>query len=223
MTRGQPRRAARALGGGAVDLRGVGAASEPAAPGRESWPVELLGHHASLPLAFAILYQDYPFALADLFLKRALTRCVGARRRSPFSASLASAPCTRPTCPAAIRARSACWSRCGSARRSSIRALRDRIGWFVDTVVLHRPDYGSLRAASAHAVQRASTTSAALLDDVCAQLAPALSARLVRWREVCDDRRGDDRPASRPADVPASPRVIAIRTEPPRYVLEVGS
>ena len=31
-----------------------------------------LGHHASLPLAFAILYQDYPFALADLFLKRAL-------------------------------------------------------------------------------------------------------------------------------------------------------
>jgi hypothetical protein len=37
-----------------------------------SWPVELLGHHASLPLAVAILYQDYPFALADLFLKRAL-------------------------------------------------------------------------------------------------------------------------------------------------------
>jgi len=28
--------------------------------------VELLGHHASLPLALAILYQDYPFALADL-------------------------------------------------------------------------------------------------------------------------------------------------------------
>src|SRR5438128_5552313 len=40
--------------------------------GDAAWPVELLGHHASLPLAFAILYQDYPFALADLFLKRAL-------------------------------------------------------------------------------------------------------------------------------------------------------
>ena len=40
--------------------------------GGTSWPVELLGHHASVPLAFAILYQDYPFALADLFLKRAL-------------------------------------------------------------------------------------------------------------------------------------------------------
>lgn len=39
----------------------------------ESWTTELLGHHASIPLAFAILYQDYRFAFADLFLKRALT------------------------------------------------------------------------------------------------------------------------------------------------------
>ena len=41
--------------------------------GDAAWPIELVGHHASLPLAFAILYQDYPFALADLFLKRALS------------------------------------------------------------------------------------------------------------------------------------------------------
>jgi hypothetical protein len=32
--------------------------------GDASWPIELLGHHASVPLAFAILYQDFPFALA---------------------------------------------------------------------------------------------------------------------------------------------------------------
>lgn len=38
----------------------------------ESWMAELLGHHASIPLAFAILYQDYRFAFADIFLKRAL-------------------------------------------------------------------------------------------------------------------------------------------------------
>ena len=37
-----------------------------------SWPVELIGHHASLPLVLSILYQEYPFALADVFLKRAL-------------------------------------------------------------------------------------------------------------------------------------------------------
>jgi hypothetical protein len=41
--------------------------------GDDGWAVELIGHHAAIPLAFAILYQDYRFALADLFLKRALT------------------------------------------------------------------------------------------------------------------------------------------------------
>ena len=39
----------------------------------DTWPIELVGHHASLPLALVILYQDYRFALADLFLKRALS------------------------------------------------------------------------------------------------------------------------------------------------------
>jgi hypothetical protein len=43
----------------------------------ESIATELLGHHASIPLAFAILYQNYRFALADLFLKRALTLISG--------------------------------------------------------------------------------------------------------------------------------------------------
>src|SRR5262249_9442017 len=37
------------------------------------WWIELAGHHASLPLVVVILYQDYRFALADIFLKRALS------------------------------------------------------------------------------------------------------------------------------------------------------
>ena len=41
--------------------------------GREAWTTELVGHHASMPLAVAILLRDYRFALADIFLKRALT------------------------------------------------------------------------------------------------------------------------------------------------------
>lgn len=42
---------------------------------RESnyWPVELIAHQSSLPLALAILYQNYRFAFADLFLKRAIS------------------------------------------------------------------------------------------------------------------------------------------------------
>ena len=55
------------------------------------WWIELAGHHASLPLVVVILYQDYRFALADIFLKRALllaaagwtgVRVVSERRRA---------------------------------------------------------------------------------------------------------------------------------------------
>jgi len=38
----------------------------------DPWWLQLAGHHASLPLALLILYQDFRFALADIFLKRAL-------------------------------------------------------------------------------------------------------------------------------------------------------
>ena len=38
-----------------------------------SWFIELIAHQSSLPLALVILYQDYRFAFADLFLKRALS------------------------------------------------------------------------------------------------------------------------------------------------------
>src|SRR5438093_9228172 len=41
--------------------------------GEDPWWLQLTGHHASLPLALLILYQDFRFALADIFLKRALS------------------------------------------------------------------------------------------------------------------------------------------------------
>ena len=72
VTRGQPG-SRRALWAAALAIFAVSALHlSQLHKGEASWPVELVGHHASLPLAFAILYQDYPFALADLFLKRAL-------------------------------------------------------------------------------------------------------------------------------------------------------
>src|SRR5207237_5427732 len=73
VTRGQPG-ARRALWAAALSIFAVSALHLGQLHHDDSsWPVELLGHHASLPLAIAILYQDFPFALADLFLKRALT------------------------------------------------------------------------------------------------------------------------------------------------------
>jgi len=45
-------------------------------PGHEGWSAVVLGHHASIPLALAILWLDFRFALADIFLKRALALLV---------------------------------------------------------------------------------------------------------------------------------------------------
>ncbi|HXF42739.1 MAG TPA: histidine kinase [Pyrinomonadaceae bacterium] len=37
-----------------------------------NWPIELIAHQSSLPLVLAILIQNFRFAFADLFLKRAI-------------------------------------------------------------------------------------------------------------------------------------------------------
>ncbi|MDQ1550853.1 MAG: two-component system, LytTR family, sensor kinase, partial [Actinomycetota bacterium] len=150
--------------------------------GEASWPVELVGHHASLPLAFAILYQDYPFALADLFLKRALSLLAtvtlafvaiatfGARSDA-FAQFLQHDP----------RQVGVLVTLC-VATALVYPALRQMTTHFVDRVLLHRPDYPLLRAAVARRVQ-AHDQIATLLPDVCALLAPALSANVVTWRE----------------------------------------
>src|SRR6185503_13922889 len=58
--------------------------------------------------------------------------------------------------------------------------LRRGASWFVDVVVLHRPDYRSLRAAVSRKLQRSESAPEAL-SAVCELLAPALNARSVVW------------------------------------------
>jgi two-component system LytT family sensor kinase len=150
--------------------------------GDASWPVELLGHHASVPLAFAILYQDYPFALADLFLKRALTLVMLVTIAFVVIAtfgvqSLAFDQFLRVD-PRQVGALVTMWV----ATTLAYPALRHAISWFVDSVVLRRPDYRSLRATATRRVQ-AHDDIPDLLTDLCALLGPAMSARAVTWHE----------------------------------------
>ena len=174
-TRGQPG-ARRALWAAALATFAVSALHLTHLHGGDaSWPVELLGHHASLPLAFAILYQDYPFALADLFLKRALALLAllalafsGILLFGQYSATFAQLD------PRQVGLLVTLWV--GTALLYP--SLRRNIAWFVDAVVLHRPDYPSSGrwplAGSRHTMMcRASS-------DVCALLGPALSARKLR-------------------------------------------
>jgi hypothetical protein len=185
--------------------------------GDASWPVELLGHHASLPLALAILYQDFPFALADLFLKRALTlvTLVGAALLGVAAIGAIHSPELPLRDARDVGILVTLWV----ATALLYPKIRDGIGWFVDTVLLDRPDYGTLCADIGRRLQQHQDIST-LLDEVCVQLTPALSARAVQWRE---------QPAlpAAPTDVPFGWGSVAAAVdvpvaEPPNYTLEVS-
>jgi hypothetical protein len=135
-----------------------------------------------LPLAFAILYQDYPFALADLFLKRALALVaivtVAFAAIATFGLlSVAFAQFVHVD-PRQVSILVTLWV----ATALLYPSFRRVTAWFVDTIVLRRPDYPTLRGAIARRVQAADDIPT-LLSAVCELLAPALSAPLVTWRE----------------------------------------
>src|SRR5436309_1089384 len=181
VTRGQPG-ARRALWAAALSIFAVSALHlSQFNEGEASWPVELLGHHASVPLAFAILYQDFPFALADLFLKRAITLL--ALVAAPFVAvaTLHVRPVVGTGALHDVRD-VAILVTLWVATALLYPKLRALAGWFVDTIVLDRPDYDALRVTIASHVQFHEDIPS-MLDDACARLTPALSARVVRWRE----------------------------------------
>jgi two-component system LytT family sensor kinase len=239
LTRGQPG-GRRALWGAALAAFAVSALHlSQLHRGDASWPVELLGHHASVPLALAILYQDYPFALADLFLKRALTLLILVTAAfvaiATFGLHAASSHELARVDPGEVGVLVSLWV----ATALAAPAIRRGSSWFVDTIVLRRPDFGLLRATVARHVQERESIPD-LLSDVCALLAPAMSARSVTWHEAAarlDETTGapmlvltgDEARtmafASRDSG-PLQPRPAAIvlihAAEPPRYAIAIA-
>ena len=172
----------------------------------ESVAAELLGHHASIPLAFAILYQDYRFAFADLFLKRALTLL--ALVTVVFIAwSLIAGSSFVPTeleSPAA-GILLALWI--GTALL--VPWLRQQASAFVDRVLLKRVNYSALVESLASTIQGCGSEES-VLRHVCDVLAPALSADSVAWRT------GDVPTTAGTHDVPIP------TAEDPQNVLQIG-
>jgi two-component system LytT family sensor kinase len=211
VTRGQPG-ARRALWAAALSIFAVSALHlSQLHRGDDSWPVELLGHHASVPLAFAILYQDFPFALADLFLKRALTlvTLVGGAILGVGVVGAIHSPDVPLRDPRDVGLLVTLWV----ATALLYPRIRSGIAWFVDTVVLHRPDYGTLRTRIGERAQRVQEIGP-MLDEACRQLAPALSARHVGWREA--------NPSAASSAVTAGTSVVIPVTEAPHFQLDIG-
>lgn len=171
--------------------------------GDDGWAVELVGHHAAIPLAFAILYQDYRFALADLFLKRALTLiAIVAIAFAGYTVVT-----TLPAGPFAAGVLMTLWV--GTSLVSPW--LHRRIVRFVDQSMLGRVDFAALRSSIGHTLQAQSSIEG-VLDAACARLAPALAAREVWWLEE---------PATTDTRVVTSTVSVAT-TDHPRYAVRIG-
>jgi hypothetical protein len=172
--------------------------------GDDGWASELVGHHAAIPLAFAILYQDYRFALADLFLKRALT-LIAIVTIAFAGYSLVT---TLPAGPFAAGVLMALWV----ATSLVSPWLHRRIVRFVDQSLLGRADYAALRAGIGQALQSQNSIEG-VLDTACARLAPALAAREMWWVEDSPAQH-DARKVLTEAGVPT--------TDLPRYLVRIG-
>jgi hypothetical protein len=185
--------------------------------GHDSWLAELAGHHASLLLALAILYQEYRFAFADLFLKRALvilvlvvTAFVALAVFDPLSASGPDA--------ASVTARDVgllvtLWVITALAYPW----LHSTTSWFVDRVVLQRPDYGALRRTIT-AQLREHDDVELLLDDVCRLITPAFGGVAARWHELATPQAAESAALVSFADGRA--RVLVPTADAPQYQLD---
>jgi len=192
-------------------------------PGAEAWHSVVLGHHASIPLALAILWIDYRFALADIFLKRALAVLVlvgvivgsylglyGARLG--HEQELALPPRWVLVALALSTVTALCYP-----------IIRRATGWFVDVVLLKRPDAAGLRGQIARRLGSCDTADD-ILTLVTDSLAPALSAGRASWDVTAENAAtGQDLVRLPDRSGRSGLEVFVPTAEPPHYVLRFHS
>jgi signal transduction histidine kinase len=185
----------------------------------------LLGHHASLPLVLVILYQDYRFAFADLFLRRALSLVL--------LVSVAVALHVWVALPlSAVFGRGQNGSLVSTGVQLALwvstallyPAIRRGVGQFVDGVILGRLDYRHVRDDVALAVSRAESPDE-VLRKACAVLGPALGVRDLSPRvdsiEPCNWHGTVERPFSG-SEALDHALVHILTNDQPRYAVEVN-
>lgn len=143
--------------------------------------IEVMGHHASLPLAFAILYQDYRFALADLFLKRALVLVLLVGLAFALYAGIAAPRLGAhffqgQLDPFAVGLILSLWV----VTALLYPVMQRAVNRVVDSWLLGRADYDAVRASIGDQIATLETPEA-VLDALCPRLSAALTARDLRW------------------------------------------
>ncbi|MDE0405281.1 MAG: histidine kinase [Nitrospira sp.] len=186
--------------------------------GEYTWWMELIGHHASLPLAVAILYQDFRFAFGDIFLKRALSLMGLVGIAMGLYAGLGASQLERPT-PFMDAIFIGLWV--GTALLYPY--VSRGASWVVDTVVLRRPDYEKFQDDVAQAITRWGTPEA-IMDQCCAMLKAVLSTEEIVWTSMQEHEIDDGSPSRKPIVAHDAPHVIVeIPTvDLPRYCMKIG-
>jgi signal transduction histidine kinase len=145
--------------------------------GQDPWWLQLAGHHASLPLALLILYQDFRFAFADIFLKRALAFIfLVVLIFGMFVVAVMPILDDNPTSERSIALLLSMWGLTALAYP----LLRRSAEWLIDKVVLKRVDYTLLASRVSRTIDRCESVDA-IIDEAVRALGPALSADSIEW------------------------------------------
>ncbi|MCY3955747.1 MAG: histidine kinase [Nitrospira sp.] len=213
---------------GVVTLAVIAAAAIPFShhqSGEYAWWMELIGHHASLPLAIAILYQDFRFAFGDIFLKRALSLIGLVGIAIGLYVGLGGVHfASRSGQPSPFMDGTLIGLWIGTALLYPY--LSRGVSWVVDTVVLRRPNYEKFQDAVAQEIMRRDTPEA-ILDQCCAMLKSVLFTEEIEWAST-PERETDGPPHRSSSRKPIVTRdapdvVVEIPTvDPPRYCIKIG-
>ena len=191
--------------------------SFPQAEGRW-WLTELVGHQASLPLILAVLYQNFRFAFADLFLKRAISLVLLATfvlgSQFAIAAPLAA---LREAHPALDSARTGISLLLWMATALLYPQIHRFSVWLVDKILLKRSNYENLKSEIMQKIAGIEPISA-VLDEVKDKLADALAARRTSVGKVSDLPPASFADSGTIINLQMNAAVISIPTaEPPHF------
>ncbi len=185
-----------------------------------AWYVELVAHQSSLPLALVILFQNYRFAFADLFLKRAISLILLASMALGLYVFVA-VPLLRyhETHDRDDVQAAALILGLWIATALVYPALHKFAVWLVDTAILRRSNYEKLQLDLAREIESMDSVDA-VLDNVCRTLSAALTARTATWIETSDaaDEIGFISVNFTPGDC----RILIPTAEAPYYQISLG-
>lgn len=184
-----------------------------------SWYIELIAHQSSIPLALVILYQNYRFAFADLFLKRALSLTLLAGVALVLYVAVA-VPLLRyhETHDRDDVQAAALIIGLWVATALAYPAIYRFAAWVVDRVILRRPDYSELQRSIAGDLE-ATDSVEGVLDALETRLSRALLAGASTRREVA----AEDSSAFAAIDsTPGSARFTIPTAETPRFKIELS-